>query len=71
MHSIPVRWVEYIPVKQNTDVAINYVPDEVKETYANKVKKIFENLKNRNIKEENIFKIGALVAYIINKEEDK
>lgn len=68
IHSIPVHWIEYIPVSQDTDVEINYVDDEVKETYADKVKKIFTDLKNRDVKEEDIFKIGTFVAYIINRE---
>ena len=71
MHSIPVKWIEYIPVEKDTDVAINYIEEERKETYADKARDFFERLKNRKVADEDIFKVGSFIAYIINKEKNK
>lgn len=71
MHSIPVHWIEYVPVSKDTAVAIDYIEEERKETYADKVRQYFENLKNKKIDKEDIFKVGCFMAYIINKEKNK
>jgi hypothetical protein len=67
-HIIPVRWIEYIPVSKDTDVAINYIEEEKKETYADKARKFFDDLKNKEIKDDDIFKVGSFIAYIMNKK---
>lgn len=71
MHSIPVKWIEYIPVAKETNVAINYIDEERKETYADKAREFFERLKNRKIDEKDIFQVGSFIAYIVNKEVKK
>lgn len=70
MHSIPVHWIEYIPVSKETDVAINYIDDEKEETYSDKVRKVFEDLKKGKIEDKDIFTVGSLIAYIVRKEKN-
>lgn len=67
MHSIPVHWVEYIPVEKETEVAIHFLNEEKKETSADKIRKIFADLRERNVKDEDVFKIGSFIVSIINK----
>ncbi len=66
-HQIPVRWVEYIPVYKDTDVAINVVQDTKEESYADKFKSLVEGLKNKKISDEELYKISSFIAYTLKK----
>lgn len=67
-HMVPVKWIEYIPVSQNSDVNINVVQEEKEETYADKFRKMFENIRNGKLADEkDIYHIGLFLAYIVKK----
>jgi uncharacterized membrane protein len=66
-HTIPVRWVEYLPVEKETSVEINAIQEEKEASYQDKVRALFEGLKNRNLSNEQIASIGSFIAYTIKK----
>lgn len=67
-HMVPVKWIEYIPVSQNSDVNINVVQEEKEETYADKFRKMFENIRNGKLADEkDIYHVGLFLAYIVKK----
>lgn len=66
-HQVPVEWVEYIPVQNTTDVAINVVQETKEESYADRFKHMFENLKNGKVSEENLYMISSFIAFTIKK----
>jgi hypothetical protein len=67
MHTIPVKWVEYLPVHKDSEVAITVIPDEEPESYRDKVYKLFENLKDRKIDQKEVAQIGMFIAYMTKK----
>ena len=68
MHMVPVNWVEYIAVSQDTDVGVNVVGEEKEETYADKFKKAIESLRSGQIADEkDLFRVGLFLAYIVKK----
>ncbi|MDY0210545.1 MAG: hypothetical protein RBQ91_03960 [Acholeplasma sp.] len=68
MHSIPVRWVEYLPVSQTSSVEINVLTEEKEQTHAEKFKQLFENLKEGKVDKEKILRMGTFIATVINKD---
>lgn len=74
MHTIPVHWIEYIPVSENTDIEI-HVPKEEKElTYEQRVRKMFEDFKNikdgKDVDEKTLFKLSTFLV-LLNKKNKK
>lgn len=68
MHTIPVKWVEYLPVQKDSEVEINVVVEEEPETARDKVMKMFEDLKNREkLSPTSVAALGAFVAIIKKK----
>jgi len=68
MHTIPVRWVEYLPVHKDSEVEINVVQEEEPETARDKVLKMFEDLKNRKqASPTTVAALGTFVAIITKK----
>jgi hypothetical protein len=67
MHTIPVHWVEYLPVDKDSEVQVNVVAEKEEETYRDKVYQLFENLKNREIDQKDVAQIGMFIAYISKK----
>lgn len=69
MHTIPVHWVEYIPVSQDTDIEI-HVPEEEKElTYQEKFRQMFENLKDKKADNEELFKLSTFLVLLKERKE--
>lgn len=69
LHTIPVHWTEYIPVEQDTEIEI-HVPEEEKElTYQEKYRKMFEDLKERKLEKEDIFRLNAFLVLLKEREE--
>ncbi len=68
-HNVPVNWVEYIPVSQDSDVSVKVVDeDEKAETYADKFRKAFESIRDGKLADEkDIYHVGLFLAYIIKK----
>ncbi|MDF2698516.1 MAG: hypothetical protein K0Q49_72 [Haloplasmataceae bacterium] len=67
-HTIPVRWTEYIPVSQNTDIDINIVDEVDETTYSDKFKQVIENLRDKeNLDERDIYRVGLFLSYITKK----
>ena len=70
LHTIPVHWVEYIPVSQDTDIDINVVVEDKKvESYNDKIRAIFEEFKDRQITKDDMVKIGPFIAYLAKKQK--
>ncbi len=68
IHQVPVRWDEYIPVSQNSEVDINVMVDKTKPTtYNEKIRKIIEEFKDNQVVTDDMVKIGLLVAYVTKK----
>jgi hypothetical protein len=67
MHTIPVHWIEYLPVDKDSEVQVNVVAEKEEETYRDKVYQLFENLKNREIDQKDVAQIGMFIAYISKK----
>ncbi len=67
-HNVPVEWVEYIPVSQESEVAINY-PETKEESPADRIKNLLERVKNKEISEKEMYRLGAVIAYIVNKNK--
>ncbi len=71
MHTIPVNWIEYIPVRQETNVDVNVIVEDKKpESYNEKIRAIFEKFQDRQITQDDMVKVGPFIAYILNKEKD-
>jgi hypothetical protein len=62
-HSIPVQWIEYIPVRKESDVDIHIIPDPSDESSADRFRTLIEELKHRNVSEENIFRLSSFIAH--------
>lgn len=67
LHTIPVHWTEYLPVEQETEVAIDVVQEEKEETYQDKFRKMFEDLKNSETSQENLYVISRFIAHVLKK----
>lgn len=69
-HNVPVNWVEYIPVSQNSDVAVQAIEEEKEETYADKFRKVFESIRDGKVADEkDIYRVGLFLAYIVQKKQ--
>ncbi len=67
-HSVPVKWQEYIRVSNTSSVEVNIVGEEKEESYAEKVKWAFEDLRSRNIQSpQDAYRLGAFIAFVIKK----
>ncbi|HPG43105.1 MAG TPA: hypothetical protein PLJ98_04770 [Acholeplasmataceae bacterium] len=65
MHTIPVEWTEYLPVEQESKVSVHVVEEEQEESYADSFRKMFENLKNKETTQENLYAIHRFIAHVI------
>lgn len=65
MHTIPVEWTEYLPVEQESKVSIHVVEEEKEESYNESFRKMFENLKNKDVSKENLYAIHRFIAHVI------
>lgn len=66
MHIIPVSWVEYTPVQKVTTVDIEVPAATKSETPAEKIRRIFEDLKDGNIENnQQAARIGTLLARVV------
>ncbi|MDD4204009.1 MAG: hypothetical protein PHF62_02675 [Acholeplasmataceae bacterium] len=71
MHMVPVNWVEYISVSQDTNVDINVlVEDKKPESYNEKIRAIFEKFQDRQVTTDDMVKVGPFIAYIASKTKD-
>ena len=73
-HTVPVEWIEYIPVENDSLIEIGVVEEQKEETYADKFKKMFESLKDKDksIKDNEIILVGAFLANVIkSSKKDK
>ncbi len=66
-HQVPVHWVEYLPVENATDVAINVVQETKEESYADRFKSMLENLKDGKVSKENLYMVSSFIAFTIKK----
>lgn len=66
-HTIPVHWTEYLPVQKETVVAVDVVEEEKEETFQDKFRKVFEDLKNRETTPENLYVVSRFIAHIVDK----
>ncbi|NLC94623.1 MAG: hypothetical protein GX676_02900 [Bacilli bacterium] len=69
LHSIPVRWTEYIPVSQDTVVDIHIVDEDKEENREHpisaRIRQLVEELRNKKaIDEKDVFIYGQFLAYI-------
>jgi hypothetical protein len=72
LHAVPVTWIEYLPVDKETDIDISAIEDEKVETWADKFKKAFEDLKNKNIdKEDTEILTAGLFLVQVHKNDNK
>jgi hypothetical protein len=69
MHTIPVRWIEYLPVEKETDVDIAVTPEEKELTYNERFRKYFEGLRDGSVDKEDVFKVGLLMAYVMKDKK--
>ncbi|MDY0294348.1 MAG: hypothetical protein RBQ71_00905 [Acholeplasmataceae bacterium] len=65
MHTIPVEWTEYLPVEQESKVSIHVVEEEKEESFNESFRKMFENLKNKDVSKENLYAIHRFIAHVI------
>ena len=65
MHTIPVHWTEYIPVEQASKVEVNVVETEQTETHQDRFRKLFEDLKNKEVNEKDVFMLSSFVAHVL------
>ena len=74
-HYVPVEWIEYIPVKKESLMEVGVVEEQKEETYAEKIKKMFESLKNKDnsLKDGEIILVGSafLARLIKSSKKDK
>ena len=73
-HTVPLEWIEYIPVEHDSIIEIGVVEDQKEDTYADKFKKMFESLKDKDksIKDNEIILVGAFLAHVIkSSKKDK
>lgn len=63
-HTIPVKWTEYIPVSQNTDMAINIANEDEETANSNDVT---NNKNQENIDQKDIYKMGLFLVRLLRK----
>lgn len=68
-HQIPVKWIEYIPVQNTKSVEIDVVKVDAEKSYQDKVRDMFERLKNREIDPKDVFLVNSLFAHVINEKK--
>lgn len=72
LHTIPVEWLEYIPVTNERNIAV-FLQKEVEEpsTYTEKIRQLVESLKEskgwKNINEKDVFRVGNFLACLIRE----
>lgn len=69
MHTIPVSWVEYLPVDNTSVVEIQVIEDEVEQTPQDRIRAIFERLKNKEIDQKDLFVVSSFVAHVIKDKK--
>lgn len=66
LHTIPVKWVEYIPINESTDVEINIIPDEGEKDLRTRVLETFEKInQHESLKDQDLVIIGKYLTKII------
>ncbi len=65
LHTIPIKWDEYIPVQNEASVGINIVDKPKELTPQEKIKALVEDLRSKNIKPENAVVLTKFIAFII------
>lgn len=65
LHTIPVRWTEYLPVDNTTKVEVNVVKPETELSHQDRFRKLFEDLKNKDVSDKDLFRVSQFVAYVL------
>lgn len=66
MHTIPIHWVEYLPVTQESVIDINIVEDKENKDYKDHLNNFINKLKNNEkLDEKELFYLGNFIARII------
>lgn len=66
-HSIPVEWIEYIPVEKTSTIEIKHIKEEEMST-AEKIRKFIDELKNnKKLLEKEIYQKGSIIAYLLSE----
>ncbi|HPT89782.1 MAG TPA: hypothetical protein PLY84_05325, partial [Bacilli bacterium] len=66
-HSIPVKWIEYIPVEKTSTIEIKHIKEEEMST-AEKIRKFIDELKNnKKLLEKEIYQKGSIIAYLLSE----
>ncbi len=65
---VPVHWVLYTPVEQESEIKINVVQEEKDETYRDKFEKMVENLrKGEEVDPLGLYLLGRFIVEVIKK----
>lgn len=64
-HTIPVKWIEYTPVNQTSQVKVQTVPIDEKKSYRDQIAEDIAKLKEKGTISPNLVKLGRLIAYTI------
>ncbi len=70
-HLVPVHWIEYIPVVSHRDIEIHVPKEEKIETHHDRFRKLFEDLKDKKVDEENIFKLSTFLVLLKDREMEE
>lgn len=66
LHTIPISWVEYIPVTSSTNLEVNIVPEESEKDLRTRIEETFRKLNNHeSLKDKDLVIIGKYIARII------
>lgn len=68
-HQIPVKWDEFIPVTNVSNVEVNIIDEEVEsEDYRSKFENLFKKLQNReNLDSKELYIVGKYITRILKK----
>lgn len=67
LHTIPIKWDEYIQVENEASVGVQVLPEQKELTPQEKFKAIFTDLKTKDITPENAVILTKFIAYMIKK----
>lgn len=71
LHTIPVHWTEYIPVEEHSDIEV-HVPREEKElTYEQRFRQMFENLKDKKVDSQDVFRLSTFLVLLNKKNKEE
>lgn len=72
LHTIPVHWVEYIPVSETSNVEV-HVPKEEKDlTYEQRFRQMFEDFKDKKeIDKERLFRLSQFLVILDKKKKEE